>query len=71
VDVGPHAIQKPLLPGVTDRIAGRIDAQHEIEPDCSAPGAQVLHGHMIDPAALKSEELLMRGAGPIGDRAQA
>ena len=71
VDVGHKADQEPLLAGVTDRNASRIDTQDEIEPDCRTPRTDVLNRHVIDPATLEADELLMRGARRGGNGAQA
>ena len=71
VDARSKAIEQSLLTGVADRIAPRIAAYDQIEPNRRAPGADVLDGNVIDPATLEAEQLLMRCARRRGNGAQA
>jgi len=71
MDVWPKAIKQTLLAGVADRIACRIRAQDEIQPNGRAPGAGVLDGDVIDRATLETEELLVGGARRCGNEPQA
>ncbi len=62
MEMRPKASEQPLLTGVADRIAGRIAAQDQIQPNRRAPGADVLDRDVVDRSTFESEQLLMRRA---------
>ena len=67
----PEALEKLQLGVIPDGVAGRVDAERQVETHDTAPRAQLRHRHALQLTALELGELLVRCCGSSRDFAKA
>ena len=73
MEASPEPLEQGQLSAIADRIARRIGADAEVQPNDSAPRPDLGDGHTIQVPSFESRELLMRRTRCSGDvpKAQA
>jgi len=71
VEAHSEALEQGQLSPIPDRVAGRIRADRNVEPEHGKPGANVGNVKSLDVSTLEAQQLGVGGAGSSRTRSQA